>query len=68
MGVLAVTYSVSRFFLDFLRASDLSFVDRRYLGLTPAQFIVVGLFAVGVWLLVRKAPPVTKLVVPPSGK
>jgi phosphatidylglycerol:prolipoprotein diacylglycerol transferase len=68
MGVLAVTYSASRFFLDFLRASDLSFVDRRYLGLTPAQFIVVGLFGVGVWLLVRKAPPVTKLVVPPSGK
>jgi phosphatidylglycerol---prolipoprotein diacylglyceryl transferase len=56
MGVLAVTYTVPRFFLDFLRASDLSFVDRRYLGLTPAQYVVMGLFSAGVWLLVRKAP------------
>ncbi|MBL9038024.1 MAG: prolipoprotein diacylglyceryl transferase [Archangium sp.] len=53
MGVLAVGYSASRFGLDFLRASDLRFVDRRYLGLTPAQYIVAVLFGVGVWLLVR---------------
>lgn len=56
MGWLAVLYAPCRFALDFLRASDLSFVDRRYAGLTPAQYVVVGLFAVGVWLLVRKAP------------
>lgn len=56
MGLLAVGYSACRFFLDFLRASDLSYVDRRYAGLTPAQFIVVGLFGVGVWLLTRSAP------------
>jgi phosphatidylglycerol:prolipoprotein diacylglycerol transferase len=65
MGVLAVTYSTCRFFLDFLRASDLGFVDRRYGGFTPAQFIVVGLFVTGVWLLVRKsegAGPVPVLV------
>jgi phosphatidylglycerol:prolipoprotein diacylglycerol transferase len=61
MGVLAVTYTVPRFLLDFLRASDLSFVDRRYGGLTPAQFIVVGLFATGVWLLTRPAREVTEL-------
>lgn len=69
MGLLALTYSTSRFFLDFLRASDLSFVDRRYGGFTPAQFIVVGLFTTGIWLLVRKAPPVTeprRLTVPAS--
>jgi phosphatidylglycerol:prolipoprotein diacylglycerol transferase len=59
MGVLAVTYSPCRFALDFLRASDLSFVDRRYAGLTPAQYVVSVLFCVGVWLLVRKAPEVT---------
>lgn len=59
MGILAVGYSVSRFLLDFLRASDMAFVDRRYFGLTPAQYIVVGLFAVGVWLLTRPAPEVT---------
>ena len=61
MGTLAVTYSLCRFFLDFLRASDLGFVDRRYAGLTPAQYIVMGLFATGVWLLVRKAPELTPL-------
>jgi phosphatidylglycerol:prolipoprotein diacylglycerol transferase len=51
MGLLAVIYSLCRFNLDFLRASDLGFVDRRYFGLTPAQYIVLGLFAVGVKLL-----------------
>jgi phosphatidylglycerol---prolipoprotein diacylglyceryl transferase len=51
MGVLAVGYSSCRFFLDFLRASDLSFVDKRYLGLTPAQYIVIGLLGVGVALI-----------------
>ena len=61
MGVLAVGYSVSRFLLDFLRASDLSFVDRRYAGLTPAQYVVVGLFGAGVWLLTRPAPEVKPL-------
>ena len=64
MGTLAVTYSASRFFLDFLRASDLGFVDRRYAGLTPAQYIVMVLFGVGVWLLVRQAPEVTPLPAP----
>lgn len=66
MGLLAVGYSVPRFLLDFLRASDLSFVDRRYLGLTPAQFIVIGIFAAGVWLLTRQAPELQRpqLVVP----
>jgi phosphatidylglycerol:prolipoprotein diacylglycerol transferase len=53
MGLLAVLYTVPRFFLDFLRASDLSFVDRRYAGLTPGQYTVVGIFAVGVWLIAR---------------
>ncbi len=61
MGVLAVTYSVQRFFSDFLRASDLSFVDRRFLGLTPAQYVVAALFGVGVWLLVRAAPQVKQV-------
>jgi phosphatidylglycerol:prolipoprotein diacylglycerol transferase len=53
MGVLAVTYSVPRFFLDFLRATDLSFVDGRVLGLTPAQWITPVLAALGVYLLLN---------------
>ncbi|MFT3837959.1 MAG: prolipoprotein diacylglyceryl transferase [Myxococcaceae bacterium] len=51
MGLLATIYPVCRFSLDFLRASDTGFDDRRYFGLTPAQYIVLGLFAVGVKLL-----------------
>ncbi|MBI3181072.1 MAG: prolipoprotein diacylglyceryl transferase [Myxococcales bacterium] len=54
MGVLAIGYSVPRFFLDFLRASDLDFVDKRYAGFTPAQIIVVVLIGVGVWLIAGK--------------
>jgi phosphatidylglycerol---prolipoprotein diacylglyceryl transferase len=53
MGVLALSYSVPRFFLDFLRATDLSFVDGRILGLTPAQWITPVLAALGIYLLVN---------------
>ena len=61
MGVLAVCYTACRFFLDTLRASDLSFVDRRYFGFTPAQYVVVGLFGIGLRLLLREAPEVKAL-------
>jgi phosphatidylglycerol---prolipoprotein diacylglyceryl transferase len=66
MGVLALSYSVCRFFLDFLRASDLSFVDKRYLGLTPAQFIVMGLAAIGVRLLLNSRGQPSQVLVPPA--
>ena len=43
----SVSYVVVRFFLDFLRATDLQQVDARYASLTPAQWgmiaIVLGL-------------------------
>jgi phosphatidylglycerol:prolipoprotein diacylglycerol transferase len=54
MGVLAVGYCVPRFFLDFFRANDLSFVDGRVAGLTPAQWVVPVLAAIGIYLLVAK--------------
>jgi phosphatidylglycerol:prolipoprotein diacylglycerol transferase len=59
MGVLAISYSVPRFFLDFFRARDLSFVDGRVLGLTPAQWITPVLAAAGAYLLLTagKVPP-----------
>lgn len=43
-----------------LRARHLSYVDARYLGLTPAQFACVALFAYGVFVLarVRRTPGV----------
>lgn len=55
MAVLAIGYSVPRFFLDFLRSTDFPPVDGRILGLTPAQYVTPLLFAVGVWLLIQSA-------------
>lgn len=65
MGVLAFGYSTCRFFLDFLRASDLSFVDKRYLGLTPAQYISMVLWVVGLrMILTAKRRGLTSLTAP----
>ena len=53
LGVLALCYATSRFSLDFLRARDLSYVDARYLGLTPAQFACIALFTYGAYQVAR---------------
>ena len=66
MGVLAISYSVPRFFLDFYRATDLAFVDGRLLGLTPAQWITPVLAALGVYLLVT-APRAEQVSLPAKG-
>ena len=68
MGVLAITYSVPRFFLDFFRATDLPFVDGRVLGLTPAQWVTPVLAAAGVYLLVtaRRMPTASVASEPPA--
>jgi phosphatidylglycerol:prolipoprotein diacylglycerol transferase len=57
MGVLALIYGTARFFFDFLRATDLSYVDRRYAGLTPAQYGCILIVSYGVWQLVRRREP-----------
>lgn len=46
-----IVYAPTRFFFDFLRARDTSLPDPRYFGLTPAQWIAIGLVVVGVYLL-----------------
>lgn len=53
VALLTVLYVPVRFGLDFLRSTDLSNSDLRYAGLTPAQWIMVGLFFVGIWLVWR---------------
>jgi phosphatidylglycerol---prolipoprotein diacylglyceryl transferase len=53
LPVLAVGYGTARFFLDFLRATDLPYSDARYLGLTPAQYAAVALIVYGVARLAR---------------
>ncbi len=49
-AVVFTSYGLFRFLLDFLRHPEL---DPRYLGLTPAQYGAVLLFAVGVWFWYR---------------
>jgi len=57
LPALAVGYGTARFFLDFLRATDLPYSDPRYLGLTPAQFAALALIAYGVAHLARTPRP-----------
>lgn len=52
-GFISVLYAPIRFGLDFLRATDITDPDARYLGLTPAQWLSIGLLGVGAWLLIR---------------
>ncbi|MBI4599076.1 prolipoprotein diacylglyceryl transferase [Candidatus Uhrbacteria bacterium] len=47
--VFLVWYGVSRFFLDFLRASGGAIVDTRYFSLTPAQYASLLMVAGGIW-------------------
>lgn len=56
LGVLALVYGVGRFFLDFLRASDVPYADARHLGLTFAQYAAVALVGYAVWAFVRIRP------------
>ena len=48
LTVFLLWYGFSRFILDFFRATDGAIVDARYAGLTPAQYVAVILFALGV--------------------
>ncbi len=53
LPLVALLYGIGRFFLDFLRASDLAYVDARYFGLTPAQYVCIGFAVYGVLALRR---------------
>lgn len=44
----------TRFFLDFLRATDGPIVDARYLSLTPAQYFCVGMVGLGLYIWQRR--------------
>ncbi len=57
LGVLALVYGVARFFLDFLRASDVPYPDARHLGLTFAQYTSFALVAYAIWSFVRVPAP-----------
>lgn len=51
LATTLITYAPVRFVLDFLRATDRDFVDRRYLGLTPAQYGTLFMLGAGVVIL-----------------
>ncbi len=53
IGAMAVYYAPIRFCLDFLRARDVRDPDTRVFGLTPAQYLCMGLLALGVFMLTR---------------
>ncbi|MEM7608553.1 MAG: prolipoprotein diacylglyceryl transferase family protein [Myxococcota bacterium] len=53
VGLMPLLYTPGRFFLDTLRATDLSSADKRYLGLTPAQYASIGMLIMAVVLLRR---------------
>lgn len=60
LQLLALMYGVSRFFFDFLRADDLRYVDARYFGLTPAQYVSIIFVIYGTTSLILrkvKGPP-----------
>ncbi len=50
-----LVYGFCRFWLDFLRADDLAYVDARYLGLTPAQYVAIAFMIYGGISLVLRA-------------
>jgi len=61
IGIAALAYAPVRFGLDFLRATDVSRPDQRYLGLTPAQWACIATAALAIYLLRRsmQQPPST---------
>jgi phosphatidylglycerol---prolipoprotein diacylglyceryl transferase len=56
--LLGLLYGTARFCLDFLRArpGDVPYADARYLGLTPAQYIVVVVVACSIYRLATFRP------------
>ncbi|MBI2897978.1 MAG: prolipoprotein diacylglyceryl transferase [Deltaproteobacteria bacterium] len=53
VGVMAVAYAPVRFFLDFLRATDITAADPRYAGLTPGQWLAIATLLVGIAVIRR---------------
>ena len=71
IALAALMYAPVRFALDFLRATDVTRPDERYLGLTPAQWACLATAALGVHLWRRREspppPPPEPTAPPPAG-
>ena len=53
IAIFSIWYGAVRFILDFYRAYEGVIVDTRYAGLTPSQYISIGLFVFGIYMLTR---------------
>lgn len=51
LSLFLLVYAPARFLMDFLRATDLSMADVRYLGFTPAQYGCLLFIALGTALI-----------------
>lgn len=51
--IFLLWYGVTRFFLDFLRATEGAIVDARFAGLTPAQYVSALMVVAGVSLMIN---------------
>lgn len=58
LSVWLLSYTPVRFLWDFLRSSDAT-----YWGLTPGQYIAIGLLGLGIWML-RTRLKATEIMVP----
>ena len=47
LALFLIIDGITRFFLDFLRATDIDFADVRYAGLTPAQYMSIFMIGIG---------------------
>ena len=56
LALAGLLYSCGRIFFDTLRSTDLSYVDKRYFGLTPAQYFCIALICFCVYRLVKPVP------------
>ncbi len=54
-------YGVTRFLLDFVRATDIPMPDARYLGLTPAQYGAIVFVIIGIYLKWKLRPQQQKV-------
>lgn len=52
--IFVLWYSGTRFFLDFLRCSDLDVCDPRYSGYTPSQYASAAVFIFSLIILINK--------------
>ncbi len=66
LPLLSLLYAFGRFGFDFLRATDLKYVDARYAGLTPAQYGSIGLILYGLWGLFLMRVPTPSNTAPAS--